>query len=170
MADKFLRQNGGLLEEVNPLEQSAGAADSGRIPMTGADGKLHESFLPAGMGDVNRIVPAYENLAAGDYVNLFSDAGAVKARKADASTTGKGANGYVTAAALAGNNCTVYGEGVNAQLVGLTPGITYFLSDTTPGGVVNAPPVGAGKVVQPLGVSLSVTELLFQPGQAIKLA
>jgi len=43
-------------------------------------------------------------------------------RKADATTAGKEANGFVLSAVTLGNNATVYFDGTDTQLSSLTPG------------------------------------------------
>ena len=125
--------------------------------------------MPVGIGADSKILPASENLAAGDLVNVWTDTGTAKARKADATVAGKEANGFVLAAVTLGQNATVYFDGTNTQLSGLTPGAVYYLS-TTAGGVTTTPPSGSGNVVQRVGRAVSATELTFEPGEPITLA
>ncbi len=170
MADKYLYQDGGVLKEKEAITQSTGAADAGKIPALDSTGKLDSSMLPTGSGEDTKVVPAYEDLNAGDFVNFFDDSGTVKVRKADASTQGKTADGFVLAAVTAGNNATVYLSGTNTQLSGLSGGSYYYLSATTPGGVSATAPTGSGQVVQRLGKAVSDTEISFHPGEPIVLA
>ena len=95
--------------------------------------------------------------------------GTAKARKADATTAGKEANGFVLSAVTLGNNATVYFDGTDTQLSSLTPGAVYYLA-TTAGGVTDTPPSGSGNVLQRVGRALSATELTFEPGEPITLA
>ena len=89
-------------------------------------------------------------------------------RKADATSPGKTADGFVIAAVSSGATGTAYFEGTNTQLTGLTPGAAYYLS-TTAGGVTTTPPSTSGQVVQFIGKALSDTELSFEPAQPINL-
>lgn len=105
------------------------------------------------------------NLAAGEYVNLFLSGGVLKARKADADDTTKPAHGFVRAAVIAPASGKVYGPGaINDQLAGLTIGETYWLDTTAGAGVVTTPPATTGNGNQSLGLAISATALLFQPG------
>jgi hypothetical protein len=169
MAQKFLRLLSGVISELEALITSAGAGDAGKIPALDATGKLDNSFMPVGIGADSKILPASENLAAGDLVNVWNDSGTAKARKADATTAGKEANGFVLSAVTLGNNATVYFDGTDTQLSSLTPGVVYYLA-TTAGGVTDTPPSGSGNVLQRVGRALSATELTFEPGEPITLA
>lgn len=48
-------------------------------------------------------------------------------------------------------------------LTGIVPGTIYYLSDATPGGYITSKPVGAGKIVQPIGFGVDSTTLFFNP-------
>jgi hypothetical protein len=102
-------------------------------------------------------------------VNIYNNAGTANMRKADASTAGKEAHGFVLAAVSNAQNGTVYFEGTNTQCTGLTPG-TQFLSATTPGKTVATAPTGAGKAVQVVGFAISATAMNFQSELPIILA
>ena len=164
MADKYLKLNGGVPTETEATVQSAGAADAGKILALDAAGRIDETVLPTGIGADTSVVEAAENLGAGDLVNLFSDSGAFKARKADASTSGKHAHGFVLDSVTSGNSAVVYHEGTVTGLAGVTPGDLY-LSATVPGGFTDTAPSGAGQVVQRIGVGTSASTLNFEAGQ-----
>jgi len=140
----------GILDStiVNSKTTSAGAGDSGKIPALGATGKLDQSFMPTGIGADTASITASEALAAGDFVNIYDATGA-KCRKADASTAGKEAHGFVLAAVENAAEATVYFEGTNDQVTGLTPGKQYLSS--TPGLCTATAPSGSGNVVQRVG-------------------
>jgi hypothetical protein len=91
-----------------------------------------------------------------------------KVRKADATTAGKFAHGYVLAAVNNGDPATVYFEGTNTQVSGAVPGQTFL--STTAGGFTATAPSAAGNVVQRLGVAVSATEINFERSQPIVLA
>lgn len=104
------------------------------------------------------IVTAFEALSTGNFVNLFSDSGVVKARKADASVTNKPARGFIRQGAKAGETVIIFtGQGINDQLTGLTEGIEYFLSATQPGKVTPTAPING--IVQKLGSAITATQM-----------
>ena len=148
---------------VETIGSSAGAGSSGAIPHLDGSGKLDSSFLPSTELDTTSC-PASENLSAGDQVNLWNDAGTLKARKADASN-GRPAHGYVSGAVSSAATALVYHDGTLTGLSGLTAGVDYYLSATTPGGMVAVASVrtNSGDFIQYLGVAKSASSLLFQP-------
>lgn len=168
MADKYIRNNAGTLTEVEAKVTSAGAGDAGKIPALDGSGRLDTSMMPVGIGADTAVIVASEALAAGDFVNIWNSTGA-KARKADASASGKEAHGFVLAAVSNAANATVYFEGTNTQVTGLTPGVV-FLSASTAGQATGSAPSGTGQVVQRLGVAISTTAINFDGGPPIVLA
>jgi hypothetical protein len=74
--------------------------------------------MPTGIGADTASITASEALAAGDLVNIYDSTGA-KCRKADASTSGKEAHGFVLAAVESAASATVYFEGSNTQVTGI---------------------------------------------------
>lgn len=193
---KFLKNNAGTITEESGVATSAGAGDVGKIPQLDAAGVLDHSIVnavtaSAGAGDADKVVAldaagridstmmpvgigadtasitTSEALAAGDFVNIHNSSGA-KVRKADATTAGKEAHGFVLASAGSGASATVYFEGSNTGVTGLTPG-PQFLS-TTPGVATSTAPSGSGNVVQRLGVATSATSVNFEGGVPIVLA
>jgi len=167
---KFLALIAGGMKEVVGLVTSAGAADANKIVETGSNGRLDTSVMPTGLGADTEQMPASEALAAGDFVHVWPNAGVPNARKADASATGKRARGFVLSAVASGATATVYFEGRNDQLSGLTPGSDLYLSPTTPGRPTAVVPTGTGQVVQPIGVAINATTLNFEPAEPIVLA
>ena len=165
---KYLTNNSGTITEVSANATSAGAGDAGKIPQLDGTGRLDNSMLPVGIGADTQIIAASEALAAGDLVNVWNSTGA-KVRKADASTSGKRAHGFVLAAVSSGANATVYFEGTNTQASGLTPG-ELFLSAATPGQAAAAAPTGSGQVVQRVGFATATAAFNFQAGDPIVLA
>lgn len=165
----FLRVIAGVLTEIRGLQSSAGAGDAGKIPALDDTGRLDATLMPVGIGAETKLVLASENLAAGDWVNLYHNAGSINARKADATSAGKPADGFVLAAATSGTSATVYTDGINTQLTGQTPGETVYLG-TTPGVGSAAAPSGAGNTVQSVGKALSATEVVYERGEPITLA
>lgn len=152
---------------VNAKTTSAGAGDADKLPALDAAGRLHTSFMPVGVAADVAVITASENLAAGDFVNIWDSTGA-KVRKADATTVGKEAHGFVIEAVTAPAAATVYFEGSNAFVTGQTPG-TVFLS-TTAGLSTSTAPSASGNAVQRIGMATSATNINFQSQTPIILA
>jgi hypothetical protein len=170
MAFKGLKQVNGVLTEQEFSTSSTGATDAGKPVALNSAGKIDESTLPTGIGAETISVAASEALSAGDFVNLYADSGA-KCRKADASTSGKEARGFVLAAVESAATATVYLLGqVNSQRTGMTPGSKEYLSTTTAGSTQETVPSTSGQVIQLLGTAASATELPFAPAMPIVLA
>lgn len=195
---KFIKNSAGNLAEEAALTTTAGAGDAQKIPALNADGildptivngtvtsagsgdaakvvqldgagKLDITVLPTGIAADTAIVTASEALADGDLVNVWDNAGAFRVRKADASASGKEAHGFVKAVVANGAPATVYFEGSNDHVSGLTPGV-QFLSATTPGLATATAPSGSGKVVQRVGFAVAAAALNFQSAVPITLA
>lgn len=170
MAKKYIGiGTSGLEEEVEALQSSSGVTDAGKIPGLDAAGRLDQSMMPVGVAADTKSLPATEDLAGGDYVNIYDNAGTTSIRKADASAAnaGKKAHGYVLSAVTTGSNGDVYFEGANTALSGLTGGDDQFLSASTPGTVTNTPPTTSGNIVQRLGVATGSTEINTEIGRPI---
>jgi hypothetical protein len=171
-ADKIPALNAsGVLDAsiVNATTSSVGAADAGKVAALDGSGRLDTSVLPVGIGADTVAIVASENLAAGDLINVWNDGGTAKIRKADASTQGKDAQGFVLASVTSGNSGTVYFEGSNTQMTSLTPGL-QFLSSTTPGKTTTTAPTAAGTIVQRVGFATSDTSMNFQSNAPVLLA
>jgi hypothetical protein len=166
--DKFLYNNAGTITEKVSNQASAGAGDAGKIVALDSTGRIDNTMMPVGIGADTKNITTSEALAAGDFVNVWNSTGA-KARKADASTAGKEAHGFVLAAASSGASATVYFEGANTQVTGMTPG-PVFLSATTPGAATSTAPSGTGQVVQRIGFAVGTTEVNFQSQPPVVLA
>lgn len=160
----------GVLDKtiLNGQVVSAGAADAGKVPVLDGAGRLDGSTLPVGIGADTAQVIASEALVAGDLVNIYSNAGTGNARKADGNTAGKEAHGFVLVGVAAAAMATVYFEGTNTAVTGLTPGVQFL--GTTAGKSQAASPAGAGKIVQRVGIATSPTALNFNYNDPIVLA
>jgi hypothetical protein len=163
VADKYLFATPeGDVVEREASTASAGAGSAGKIAALGVDGRLDLTMMPTGVGASTKLVPASGALSAGDVVNLFDDAGTLSARRADATTAGTEAKGFVVDSFADGASALVYLSGVNSARTGLTQGARYFLS-TTAGGITTTAPTGSGNRVQIVGHAISDTELQFNP-------
>lgn len=172
MADKFLRVHPTLNTpaELEATTVSTGVAEAGDIVALDTNGKLDVSLMPTGIGADVAVIEASENLDAGDFVNIYDSGGAL-VRKADASVASAGeiAHGFVLDNVTSGNDATVYFEGTNNQMTGLTPGASYALSHSTPGGVVelSTATTTAGHSLQVLGVATAAGALNVEIGKPI---
>ncbi len=157
-----LDANGNLLEFTGVVV-SAGAADTGRIPALDATGRLDPTTMPVGIVANTKAILVNDGagLAAGDFVNVFNNAGTINCRKADASVASSAriAHGYVKSAFANAATATVYFDDENASLAGMTPGARQYLSVTTPGGVQAAIPTTAGHTAQSLGTAITATTM-----------
>lgn len=162
MTQRFFTLVAGKIRAIAAIVTSAGSADAGKIIAAGSDGKLHSSFLPTGIGANTVTVIASEALAAGKLVNLWVDAGVVKARLAD-NTNKREAWGYVKESIAADASATIYRlNTVMAGQTGLTPGADQWLG--TAGGLIAVPldesdAANNGKLVQYIGRAVSATEV-----------
>lgn len=144
------------LSIVNGKASSAGAGDAGKLVSLDAAGRIDNTMMPVGIGADTQVITTSEALAAGDLVNIWNSTGA-KVRKADATVAGKEAHGFVLAAFGAAVSATVYFEGTNTSVTGLTPG-PQFLA-TVAGTVSLTAPSGAGNAVQRVGIATSATTM-----------
>lgn len=167
-ANKFLALVGGRIREVLATVTSSGAPDDGKIVALGTDGRIDSSILPVGVGIETKSIQASENLNAGNLVNIWNSASQFRVRKADASTAGKEANGFVLTSVSSGQTAQVYLEGTITGLSGLIP-TRYYLS-TTPGEITDSPPSASGNVVQYVGSAISSSEITFEPTDGVILA
>lgn len=170
MADKYvILPASGVLTEREATVASAGAGDTGKIVALDAAGKLDSTVLPTGLGADSLSIVASETITAPAMVNVWNDAGTLKARYADASaaSAGKRAWGFVNATIASEASGTVIFDGTVTGLTGLTLGATYFLSGSVPGGITLTAPVTAGHCVQEVGIALSATTLSFEAQQPI---
>lgn len=169
MADKVLQLVNNLPTEVEATVVSTGAPQACDLVALDANGRLDVSVLPTGIGADVAVIEASEALAAGDYVNIYNNAGTPNVRKADASAANAAeiAHGFVIDNVTSGANATVYFEGTNDDLTSLVPGTTYALSSTVPGGVValGSATSTAGHSLQILGVAISATAINTEIGK-----
>lgn len=152
---------------VNSVATSAGAGDAGKVVKLDGAGKLDSTMMPTGVGADTQTITASEALSAGNLVNIHDSSGA-KVRKADATTAGKEAHGFVLAGVSNGASATVYFEGTITGLSGLTAGVQYL--QTTAGTAGTTAPSGSGNAVQRVGVATSATTLNFESQPPIILA
>ena len=161
-AKTFARRVAGVWREFLGTVSSTGTANAGDIPALDDSGHFDASLMPVGYGADTKVVTASEALSAGSLVNLWDNGGTINARKADATSEGKEAAGFVLDAAASGGQATVYFARKITGLSGLTNGARYYLS-TTAGGVTAVPVSGAGKIDQFIGRAVSTTEIAFEP-------
>lgn len=193
-APRFLNLISGRIKQVVALISSTGSADGEKIVATDTTGKLHDSvmgaattgnsvvvktlpdgtldpsIMPTGTGADVKILPASEALAAGDLVNIWTDSGTAKVRKADATAEGKEAVGFVKAAVALNGSASIYLEGRISGFTGLVAGNRLYLSAATPGQAVAVPPSAAGNVVQWVGDAVSDTEIDFEKANPVTVA
>jgi len=123
---------------------------------------------PSGVDGVStKSIETSEALADGDFVNVWSDGGAFRVRKASASSADRRAHGFVLVASASDAMADVHFQGENTAVTGMVPG-DVFLS-TTAGLAGAAIPSGSGQIVQQIGVATSPTSVSFDPSQPITI-
>ena len=155
---KILAIISGRTGEYAPAQTSSGVATAGQVIASNASGVLDPSFLPPGVAPDVQTMIASEALVAGALVNIFNNAGAPNAQKADNATPTKEAHGFVLSAVASGGTATVYPSGLNTAVTGLTPGPAYL---GAAGAIASAGASTAGQIYQAVGVAVSPTALQF---------
>ena len=148
----------GSLKVSGSITSTGGGSGAG-FPFAGTALITGSIVLTSGSGFPSLL--ASETLAAGDFVNIFS--GGV--RKASSTDITKQAHGFVTASYSSTNPVVVFYSGLLTDTSGLTAGAKYFLSAS--GTESTTAPILTGQLSLELGVAISNTALLFQPGPAI---
>jgi hypothetical protein len=162
---KFLTANpAGDTIEVIPVVVSAGVADAGKNPALNAQGTLDITVLPAGVGAQTKVAIGSEALTAGDWINIYDNAGTPNIRKANATDATKPVNGFVLANFASGASVTAYLSGINNQRTGMAIGARYYASAATPGSIVlgASAPNATGNLLQYVGTPVSPTEIPFE--------
>lgn len=167
--NKFLTWAGNAYKEVFGVQTSTGASSAGAIPALDSTGRLDATMMPVGIGATVVVVPLTEAAAAGDFINLFENAGVPSGRLANATNDTKPAHGFVMSAVAANASAVVYVDGENTVLTGLSTGARYYLS-TSPGKATATPPSASGNIVQLLGVACNKTTIGFTQDMPIVLA
>lgn len=160
MAQSFLARINGRIQQLFGTDVSAGASNAGDLVALGDDGRLDESLMPVGIGANMVVATASEEIVAGRFINIYSNAGTLSMRLAD-NSNGRPAWGYVRATVAASTEGSAYRlNTINAHLTGLTPGDDYWLG--TAGNVIDTPldPETETGVDQYLGMASSATELV----------
>ena len=154
-APKVLQDNssGRGFTRITAVETNPGNAN--QIIATTTGGYIDSSFF-AESGQVTLV--ASEAIAAGNQVNINSSDGTV--RKANAAS-GLAAVGFAPSVILQAASGVIYLQdgAVNNQLLALTPGLDYFLSDSSPGAITSVIPTTVGHLKQYVGTALSTTTL-----------
>lgn len=139
--------------------------------VTGAPGPAGAQGPKGDQGPIgspaSTLLPMYEAIFDGAFVNVFNHLGTVKLRLADATDTDRICHGYVLIGGPSGADAVVYFQGVNTAVVGAPLG-PVFLSTTVPGAVQStAPPLGSGYVCQRVGIAVSPTAVIFNQGPVV---
>ena len=147
-------------------------ANSGIAPLD-SGGKVPTANLPSMGGEVTISVPASESLATGDMVNLWTDSGTVKARKASCTISNdivKECHGFAESAVTSGNTATVKISGtMTPTIIGgsLSPGaLCYVHNETFAGYVTHSAQTTQGYYNQIVGLAITSTTMLFKPQRA----
>lgn len=151
----------GSLGETAAISTSAGASSAGKIGALDSTGKWDITMMPTGVGADTQSIVASEALAAGDFVNIYNNAGTRNCRKALATDNTKPAHGFVLSAVASSGTATVYVRGMNTAVaigsfVAADVNKTIFLSTSVAGGVQSTIPASTGNIAQNLGTLIAV--------------
>lgn len=166
---RFLTLIGNKLKSIGAAVTSTPDA----IVAGNSSGKIDLTWMPDGIGAEVVSAVTSENLIAGDFVNLYTNAGVNTLRKADSTTNSKPTYGFVIANSTTPASATMYILGIaNTNLTGLTVGSTYVLSKSTPGGFteISAYTSTTGNIIQELGIATSTTTLLTYKQLSVEIA
>lgn len=165
---RVLTRSGANTVELVPNIASAGAGDSGKLVALNSAGNVDATMMPPGVGANTQTVTAVGAITAGQLVNVYSNAGVISMRPADASTALQ-AHGYApSSVSSAATGSVILGPAEIPGLTGLTVGAAYVLG--TAGAPTVTVPTTAGQIVQPVGIAISTTSLNFNPGTPITIA
>lgn len=166
--NKFLTVTNGIPTLTQAITSSTGASDGNKSISTDSSGKLHSSFLPTGVELQTVVYPTSENLAAGDFVNIFNSSGTPTARKADA-TNGRRAMGYVLTAVTSPANATVYLSGTNTAVTVAATQVGDVYLAATGGFSTSTPSPGVNVILQRLGSVTGTNAIVFESDPVIAL-
>lgn len=106
---------------------------------------------------------ATEALAAGDFVNIYDNAGVVSVRRAIATAYATAANGFVRSDVTSGASGLINLAGMNDKIVIAATLQDCYLSDATAGKVISSAPTTAGRIKQNLGLAIAGVGVFFMP-------
>lgn len=160
-APKYLKYASGKI-----TQDTSATTGNEVIVSTNSSGKLDAGIMPDGFGAETQSIVASGTLAEGDFVNIFSDSGTLKARRADASNN-RPAMGCVLAGYSDGATAIVYvGETTVTGYSSLTVGGEVWLN-TSGRATQTAPTSGTA---QSLGFALSASTIQQQIKEHIVLS
>lgn len=123
---------------------------------------------PASSGNPTAVILAAADIAAGDLVNVYNNAGTANVVPADNTSSTTFANGVALSAISNTTSGTItFGAVKVTGLSGLTPGQLFL---DTAGGVTSTAPSSSGDVVQPVGLAITSSVAIFNPGQNYNIA
>lgn len=165
---KYIANIAGQLTEVRGQVTTAGAGDANKIIETNAQGVLDATMLPPGVGANTVAIITSEALSAGDWVNIYNNAGATNCRRAD-NNVGKEVWGFVLGSFASAASATVYLAGLNNQVTGQTLGAKIYLSGTPGAGSATPTVAAAGKIHQVIGKAITATSVAFDYVEPVSL-
>jgi len=125
-------------------------------------GKTNDNFSEL-YGLLEATVTASESIAAGDYVNVYDNAGSPGVRLAVATDPAKFATGYAPDAIDNGDPGLVRSLAAGNAAVAPAQSGEAWLSVTVPGGFQFTRPVNSGEIVQSLGVAVEAIGIFAVP-------
>lgn len=150
-----------LYRAINNLAQGI-SLYAGVDPIEQADWSQYPPSATILSANLTRIYPiAGAAISVGQIVNLYSNAGVLNARLANASGAGTMAHGIANTSAAIGQRLEMqWLRCYNFSIGGMTIGTLYWLS-TVAGAIQNVAPAAAGTIAQPIGVAVAASELIM---------
>jgi hypothetical protein len=101
-----------------------------------------------------------EDLDAGDFVNLYTDLGIFKCRKANSTILNQTAGGFTLFQAGLGDEIMIHTSGqINTSVIGLIPGTSYYIDPLHPGKLTAYTPTSTQ--IQSIGIAITDASILF---------
>lgn len=157
-----------VTSDASGLKLSGDSATPGNSKLYGTNGSGTKGWYDQPTSG-SETYTAGETLAAGDLIYV-SASGTIM--KADANTAAKAAVGFVPSGITSAASGTVVFHDGKITTTGLTLGVKYFLSNTTPGAFATYGSLtyGANDIQQCVGIAESTTVLRFWNGEPILIS
>lgn len=174
----YLNIVSGKIKQLAAIVTGGTPAAGQQIIATNDQGCLDVTFLPPGVGPetITAVVDASAVLQPGNFVyidtrNGVSATAYLATAAGSAGVAAKPAIGFVLTRFDPGTTATIYTVSQrNTALTGLTPGLDYYLSVTTPGGITTTVPSGRFCVWQYIGRADTDKSIIFSDVLSIELA
>ena len=134
----------------------------GKVLTSGANGKSYWDIGGgSGASSAINVAQTAHGFSKGQLLRFDGSAGVQHYVLANANNATNADVICIVSSVIDANNFTLTTQGFISGLSGLTPGASYFLSNTIPGGYALTEPTTAGHVSKPVLMAISSTQALF---------